>query len=842
MNRISHTHRTRTVLICALSATALLVSAQIESRSGAKITPAELSRQLEQVKPSEQELAAAKRAGIGDLELVNFILQLRTPPERVDLSKPLFTPGALPNFKVAGTGPCPNGGFELGNFTNWSGATGTFNVMGAFSAAGFVTTSTPPTSRHTILPATGFAAWNGPTDPTVNAFAGIPSIPLPFPNGGTRWMRLGNTSVGAQAEGITRSFIITPANARFGFEYAIVCQDPNGHTAAQKPRLIYQLTVSGAGVVDSFDRFASSADSFWNIQPNAPVDPVLWRRISCRIFDLSAYIGQTATVTFINKDCSLGAHFGYTYLDRFCDPNVGRPVLDGLKASYCETDAIMADGTKTSGETQHTWTVSRLDGAGNPIANTTKNQTYSGESTAPINLNPWYTGKGGFWLCGWTYRITLAINTECSTNEKVSRDIKIECCEGCCTKAPVKFTEPYIKLRPSTTHPGGFDTALSMTWPGARKRVEVSIVNVLRKTMPNGSTHRSFGFFRGAAPSLTGPAMTPVQPNLLYPWIARWESNTPAASGASAIFPMTMQFSPPVPNQTSYLRFTLMARAYDADCQACDVQQTFSFKFDGTQWAPIQPNEWPSRGVLDGNSVISGLTIEGIKEILNPGPRRAQAPPAQGGVAKVDLNPFPPLIGGVWTSSVLNCCNDQFVRALRADLRAGPTSMATGNWVFSPTITSNINPASRVEVAILNSAAAAPMGQTYPTPVSLNSASVVGGMPPQYGALPFSHLVRWQFPAGINLTGGVNFPMMVQLPKPPPNGTIFVHFTVRYTVFTQNCRPCDTYQQFFVKIVAGQLPVNVNPKEWPIKTDGPPDNGSGGSTKRSGGGVLMERR
>src|SRR5205085_925635 len=45
---------------------------------------------------------------------------------------------------------------------------------------------------------------------------------------------------------------------------------------------------------------------------------IVYRDWSVAQINLSAYVGQTITIVFMNKDCNLTGHFGYTYIDNLC--------------------------------------------------------------------------------------------------------------------------------------------------------------------------------------------------------------------------------------------------------------------------------------------------------------------------------------------------------------------------------------------------------------------------------------------------------------------------------------------------------------------------------------------
>lgn len=237
-----------------------------------------------------------------------------------------------PYFSVQKTpvGPCDNAGFEDGTFTNWSGGTGTCDILPTTWTLGFVAT------RHTIEAAAGF-------DPfAINTTTGLPDIPLIAPGGLTTSVRLGNSNIGAETEYLRYPIAVTAANTSFTYQYAVVLENPTGHTALEQPR--FDITVfdalgnpvSGPCGVYSVEGLAAASDT--TFKPfNDPTLGTLqgyykkWTTVS---IDLTPYIGSTVTIQFQTSDCTLTGHFGYAYIDCSCSQ---------LQASvaFCPNDTLL---------------------------------------------------------------------------------------------------------------------------------------------------------------------------------------------------------------------------------------------------------------------------------------------------------------------------------------------------------------------------------------------------------------------------------------------------------------------------------------------------------------------
>ncbi|MFM7664551.1 MAG: hypothetical protein ACKO68_08480, partial [Bacteroidota bacterium] len=105
---------------------------------------------------------------------------------------------------------CPNVDLSSNTFSNWTGYTGTYASPGA--TFGIVN------GRHTIISQQG-------TDPnTCNQLSVIPP-------GHSKSIKLGNPSVGAQAEKIVYSINVTPQSDLFVYKYAVILENP-GHVPA----------------------------------------------------------------------------------------------------------------------------------------------------------------------------------------------------------------------------------------------------------------------------------------------------------------------------------------------------------------------------------------------------------------------------------------------------------------------------------------------------------------------------------------------------------------------------------------------------------------------------------
>lgn len=192
---------------------------------------------------------------------------------------------------------CVNSNFNLNNFTNWQGYTGSY--ANPASSTGIVG------GRHTIITAQG-------VDP--NSCGGLQMIPP----GSNRSARLGNSGTGAQGERLTYTMNVTNLNALFVYKYACVLQDP-GHSPSDQP--VFQVRLLNAngqqinGSCGIYTVYAGQPGQ--NFQTCGGVKWLPWTIVGV---DLSPYIGTNVTIEFTTKDCDLGGHYGYAYVVAECSP------------------------------------------------------------------------------------------------------------------------------------------------------------------------------------------------------------------------------------------------------------------------------------------------------------------------------------------------------------------------------------------------------------------------------------------------------------------------------------------------------------------------------------------
>ncbi len=304
---------------------------------------------------------------------------------------------------------CPeNIDFEQGNLGRWEFYTGSCCPINA-PTPGIVV------NRHTLTSGTG-----------VDPIAGFPVV---APGGGQFSFKLGNAVNGAQAER-ARYFINVPSsvsgNFILSYRYAVVFEDPR-HAPAQQPRFEIRAYDSATNIPLPCNQYtyvsSSNIPGFMQVGTSS----VFYLPWTTGTINLSDYKGKTIILDFRNGDCSLGGHYGYSYIDMNCG-------LFNISPTICDTSKTDITLNAPPGYQSYEW----RDSALTTVLGTTQDLTVpmpAGPTIFAVILTPY----PGFGCKDTLYTIYTAPKTS-NINATYSADTAI--CEFDKTSMHVSATGP----------------------------------------------------------------------------------------------------------------------------------------------------------------------------------------------------------------------------------------------------------------------------------------------------------------------------------------------------------------------------------------------------------------
>lgn len=241
--------------------------------------------------------------------------------------------------KIFSQGACPpNVDFEQGSLAHWDCFLGSVDTA---NGANVITLNpSPPTQgRHELIDfnTAGFDYYGGFLEAC--------------PYGGRYSVKLGNTDVNREAEGISYTFQIPPSADTFSitYYYAVVFEDP-GHDQIEQPRFfVSAYDVETGRIIDcaSYNYISSGAIPGFLHSPQNP--DVLYKEWTPSSIDFSGLNGRQVRLEFKTADCTRGGHFGYAYLD----VGTGCGGVLALGAHCVNSDSVVL--TAPYGFASYTW-------------------------------------------------------------------------------------------------------------------------------------------------------------------------------------------------------------------------------------------------------------------------------------------------------------------------------------------------------------------------------------------------------------------------------------------------------------------------------------------------------
>ncbi|MFN8338994.1 MAG: T9SS type A sorting domain-containing protein [Saprospiraceae bacterium] len=285
----------------------------------------------------------------------------------------LYFPAQVSSRSItADTFICDNGGFEndflylkgyVSTYTNGSN-TCTPNVPG------WTPVVMPVTNRLEIMA------------PGLDPLVGIQKVKF-----GNKSLRINNRyghNNACQGSGgidrVTKRFKVTAENRRFTVWYAVALESPSIHPT-QQPYLSIKCDKAPADDLCFDAEFLKCAKNYSDpICTYDKIDVVDW---ACHRFNIPASeIGNIATIEMVVGDCAQIEHFGYAYIDGFCEECTGSslgsihlngseldPNLGGIQYYSCDGQTARVCGSYTLPTLCGGWSINNITVPGYSIQN-----------------------------------------------------------------------------------------------------------------------------------------------------------------------------------------------------------------------------------------------------------------------------------------------------------------------------------------------------------------------------------------------------------------------------------------------------------------------------------------
>lgn len=264
--------------------------------------------------------------------------------------------GSFQGFSQQTPLPCPtNIDWEMGDTTGWMASYGGPTFPTPAPSGGVSTGPNPPlpgTVLQTTITTPNMNFISGRTDIMNTSMPNDPigNFPVVPSNGGQYAFRLGDQTPNNGAEKVSFTFTV-PAVDDYAIKmmYAVVIENPDGHTPEQMPRLTITVKdAAGNKVKDGcYDRnfiAASGLPGFFD------AGGVIYKPWTELMLNLKGTANQTLTLEITTGDCSLGGHWGYGYFDV-----VGCTTIEDITMDSCNLDLDGAYFSAPEGYMTYNW-------------------------------------------------------------------------------------------------------------------------------------------------------------------------------------------------------------------------------------------------------------------------------------------------------------------------------------------------------------------------------------------------------------------------------------------------------------------------------------------------------
>ncbi|HRF99753.1 MAG TPA: T9SS type A sorting domain-containing protein [Bacteroidia bacterium] len=250
------------------------------------------------------------------------------------------------NPQKTNSAACSNMGFEQYNFNGWTGEIGQVTTGSAGSGPSFTTIGNGiynsggnnsslinSLNFHTIMTLppinSNYLSINGYDSIACKAIGSqtVSEIPLvsPFSIDPVS-VRLNSANANYRACRLKYITTTSSSNQQISFSYAVVIQNPNGHSIDESPYFkitlkneITGLPIPGCSNFLFNPQSTSPSDSLKKSVIGNSIDTTIYRKWQYYSVDLSTLpLGTSVSLNFEVGGCSLGGHWGYAYVDAEC--------------------------------------------------------------------------------------------------------------------------------------------------------------------------------------------------------------------------------------------------------------------------------------------------------------------------------------------------------------------------------------------------------------------------------------------------------------------------------------------------------------------------------------------
>ncbi len=194
-----------------------------------------------------------------------------------------------------------NGDFESNNFNGWTRGSGQWSSA---NVADLTTTNYSP----------GGAFYNAAYDQSAITNAGFDANTggvLSTVYSGAHSVRV-NNSINDYSVSLIKQTVANYTDTNIFFAWAAVLEDSHGPTDSDNFRLTLTNDTLGLTLYDVTYNSATAPAGLFNQFGNWN-----WTQWQVQNLDVSAYLGDTFTLSLLASDCPYGGHAGYVYLDGF---------------------------------------------------------------------------------------------------------------------------------------------------------------------------------------------------------------------------------------------------------------------------------------------------------------------------------------------------------------------------------------------------------------------------------------------------------------------------------------------------------------------------------------------